>query len=360
MLLLQSATAVFLITLGLGQLISVVQRWAGASLTGRRRATGGVIGAGFLVAGMWLLPQSWGAVLWTLPAALLTLGLLLWAGSMVWPLPNPANLFEPTHPAHGGCRRVDIPDGAFNAPGLLLAPPSAREALRGGVCIVPGAGDTKTSFKWLLVAALLRRGITVLTIDPPGHGEYRQRPMVYPDCLSTIPAAVAFLRNQPEIERVGVIGISLGGALAINALAEKAEADALVVVATPVELEYRRKMFYRELWQTYRSPILELMQETTAKQMREAWNSGGYVSPHTTTQLFNLLRPAMNAGRLGPMPVLLVYSTHDSVAPPRHGLQLKRAIPQADFLEVKKASHVVLTLMPTVNQQIAGWLAGNL
>lgn len=355
-MILQKATAVFCLTLGLGQLISVEMAWAGASLTGRRRGLGTATGLMLMAAGVWLLPHSWAALLWALPAVVLSLGILLLAGSFVWPPPNPERLFEPKHPAHGGCRRVDIPDGEFVGPGLLLFPPPDAPATGSGVCLVPGAGDTKTSFKWLLMRTLLAEGFTVLSIDPPGHGEYRQRPLAYPDCLAALPAALGFLRCQPGIEQVGVIGISLGGALAINALAEFGGADALVVVSTPVKLNYSKKMFYRELWQTYRSPVLGLMRETTARQMRQMWKSGGYVSRHNTSQLFDLLQPAANAARLGSLPVLLVYSSHDSVAPTAHGETLQKALPNARLLTAKKASHVTLTLMPAVNQQIADWL----
>lgn len=355
-MLLQSATAVFLLMLGLGQLMSLGMGWAGASLTGRRRGLGAVIGLLLLTAGAWVLPHSWAALWWTLPAALLSLGLLVWAGSFVWPPPSPDRLFEAEHPAHGGCRRTDIPDGEYVAPGFLLSPPAGLPNTGIGVCIVPGAGDTKISFKWMLVRALLREGFTVLTVDPPGHGEYRYRPLAYPDCRSAVPAALQFLRRQPGIERVGVIGISLGGALTLNALAEFGGAEALVVVASPVKLNYSRKMFYREVWQTLRSPVPELLREASARQLRQTWTGGGYVSRHNTREMFDLLAPEVSARQLGSLPVLLVYSTHDTVAPPRHGEALQAALPKAQLLTVKKASHVVLTLMPAVNRQIAIWL----
>ncbi len=354
--LLQSGLAVCLLTLGLGQLMSVAGGWAGASLLGRRRGLGAAAGLMLLLAGAWLLPQSWVALLWALPAALLALSALLLAGSWVWPPPNPALLFEPNHPAHGGCRRVSIPDGTFAGPGLLLAPPPGAPLTGLGVVIVPGAGDTKSSFKWRLVQALLAEGFTVLTIDPPGHGDYRQRSLAYPDCRSALPAALAFLRRQPGIGRVGVIGISLGGALALNALAEYGGAEALVVVSTPVRLNYTRRMFYREAWQTLRSPLAGLFGETTARQLRQTWRSGGYTGRHNVIQMFGLLKPEASAARLGRLPVLLVYSTHDSVAPPTHGETLQRAVISAELLTVKKASHVMLTLMPELNRQVAGWL----
>jgi len=231
-----------------------------------------------------------------------------------------------------------------------------------GVCIVPGAGDTKISFKWRLVQTLLAHGLTVLTIDPPGHGEYRRRALAYPDCLRIVPAAVQFLRAQPEITRVGLVGISLGGAIAINALAEQVKSgtrlvEALVIFATPTQVNYGRKLFYRELWNTlYGAPVLWLLREASVRQLRESWNSGGYRSKHSLAELFKLLNPQKNIEVLKALPILLIYSQRDAVAAPGQAQMMRQTAPHACFIESKKASHVTLTLMPEINDYAARWL----
>lgn len=359
----QGALSVFLITLGIGQLLSTGWGLRGASLAGPNRRMGYLLGLALLAGGGVLLPQTAWVLLWTPLAGLLALALLLWGGSYIGPLPHPNALFSGQHPAHGGCRAVEIVDGDHLMPGLLLGPPDGGQKINGAaVCIVPGAGDTKISFKWRLVKALLAHGFTVLTIDPPGHGQYRHRPLSYPDCLSAIPAAVQFLRAQPEIERVGVIGISLGGAMTLRALAEQSTGgdcliDALAIVATPTRLNYTKALFYGELWRTvFGAPSLWLLREATLKQIRESWYTGGYRSRHSTAQLFELLNPVESIKRLRNLPVLLVYSRRDLVAPPEQAEAMRRAAPQARFAETTKASHVMLTLMPEVNFLIAGWL----
>ncbi len=377
--------SVFLITLGLGQLISTWQGWRAASLAGPSRGAGvaaglGLLGLGYwgLASGNWLLPQDWGVLGWTLLAGPLALGLLLWAGCYVKPPPHPDEaLFSPRHPAHGSCRRVQIPDGVYTMPGLLLHPstlPSFQpdDKIRASaVCLIHGAGDTKTSFKWLLVQALLAEGLTVLTVDLPGHGEYRQRPLAYPDCLSAVPAAIRFLRQQPGVERVGVVGISLGSALAIRSLVDSENPKdsekplgpihALAALETPLNLHYSKRLFYREMWQAFRAPVLGLLREITVKQMRQSWHTGGYVSRHRNTgEVIELLRPGEHIGKLGPVPLLLVHGGRDSVAPLAAGRALHQAAPYATLLEVKGASHVTLTLMPEVNRWVARWLRKNL
>jgi pimeloyl-ACP methyl ester carboxylesterase len=350
--------SVFLITLGLGQLISTHWRLHGASLVGPNRLAGYGLGMLLLLAGALLLPTTWTVLWWTLPAGPLAVVLLLWGGSFIMPPPHPNQLFEPNHPAHAGCHRVQIPDGDDLIPGLLLFPPRRDGP---AVCIVPGAGDSKTFFKWRLVQAMLAEGLTVLTIDLPGHGDYRHRLLTYPDCLSTVPAAIEFLREQPGVTQVGLAGISLGGAIAIQSLVDnpavKSEVKALVVLETPICLNYNRALFYRELWHTlYGAPVMSLLTEASVKQIWQSWHSGGYRSRHTTGELIALLNPLQNIRYLKDIPLLLVYSRRDRIAPLEMAQAMRQAAPQAAFIESKKASHVMLTLMPEVNRQVARWL----
>jgi len=122
-------------------------------------------------------------------------------------------------------------------------------------------------------------------------------------------------------------------------------------------LKLSKSLFYREMWNTYYgSPVLDLLREMSAKQVWDTWHEGGYRSRHSTSSLFDLLDPLVNIKRLDPMPILLVYSRRDRVAPPEHAQAMHQAAPQATLIETKKASHVVLTLIPVINCQVASWL----
>jgi pimeloyl-ACP methyl ester carboxylesterase len=308
-------------------------------------------------------------LLWVPLTALLAFGLLLFAGSFITPPPHPNALFQPEHPAHGGCRPVNIWDGAGETPGYLLLPPGAQRepGVQAAVCLVHGAGDHKTFFKWPIVRALLAEGFAVLSIDLPGHGDYRHRPLIYPDCIPTVPAAIHFLREELGLTHIGLVGISLGGAVVINAAAQyflahgRHLAEALVIVETPTHLDFTRASYYREAWNTfYGAPVLSLLRETSLKQVRDEWRTGGYRSRHTVAELFELLNPLHHIRQLNPLPILLVYSRRDCIAPPEQAEALRQAAPQADWLESKKASHVTLTLAPEINPKIASWLKDRL
>ena len=154
--------------------------------------------------------------------------------------------------------------------------------------------------------------------------------------------------------------------MSIKAMAEHAKngrrlVEALVIVATPVRLNYSRALFYGEMWRTlFGSPTLWLLQEITARQIRESWHTGGYRSRHTTGELFDLLNPTQNISALKTLPMLLVYSRRDSVASPDQARAMRRAAPHARFIQSKKASHVMLTLLPEINGQVAAWLCEQL
>lgn len=382
----QAAIAVLLITVGLGQLFSTTLGLVGLSLVGTWRSIGYGLGGLLLLAGMLLLPDTWSVLWWVVPAGVLTLGLLMLGGAFVAPPRHPDWLFTPDHPAHAGCTLVQIPDGEYQMPGFLLMPPTSPQRDepvpdlasdhpadddrsqpaedRPAVCIIPGAGSNKTVFLWRLVQELLAEGLIVLTIDPPGHGDYQQRPMAYPDGLSAVGAAVSFLRTQPGITRVGVLGISMGGALSIRFLAETtAEVDnvaALVVMATPVRLKLNRAVMALERWNTFRAPILSLLREITFRQIWQSWRTGGYRSRHSTEALIELLSPADGVRHLEDCPLLLVYSRRDRVASPESARSMRDAAPWAVYLESKKASHVTLVLTPEIIQSIARWLKDKL
>jgi hypothetical protein len=169
-----SLLSVFFITLGVGQIIATAGQLRGLSLVGNRRITGYGLGIFLLLLGAFMLPVSWAVLGWALLAGPMALGVLLLGGSYVSPPPDPNQLFSSSHSRHGGCRPVEIPDGDAFIPGLLLLPefPAGDHP---AVCLVSGAGAHKTFFTWRLVRALLDQGFVVLTIDMPGHGDYRSQ-----------------------------------------------------------------------------------------------------------------------------------------------------------------------------------------
>lgn len=356
----QSIAAAFFITLGVGQLIGTYWRLSGVSLVGSNRWTGYTLALLLIGVGAVFLPNTPAVVLWVLLIAPLVFVILAVGGSLIFP-PTPMDaLFEPTHPAHSGCRRIQIDDGEHQIPGFLLTPPDYVADSGGAVCLFHGLGDTKNAFKWRLVRSFLDHGLSVLTIDLPGHGEQLERPLAYPDALSSVSASLRYLHNQAGFQSVGVIGISLGGALAINALAQQKEllnfVTSVVVIGTPVKVRYTDALYYKEVWNTYfGTPVLSLLRETSVKQIWDKWEPGMFNIEQSIDELFDLLDPLRNIEKLRQVPILLIYSRLDSVAPLSHGTQMQQAVPHATLVKLNHVSHVMLTLLPRINDKIARW-----
>lgn len=345
----------FLLILGLVQLVAAHMGLRGASLTGRWRWLGYLVGGAFFTGGAMLLPHAPLVFFWVLPAGGLALALLLTIGSLSGRYLDSARFLRPGDWPEGHCQAVRVPHGDQVIPGLLIAPPAPTGA---AVCLLHGSGDNKTAFKWRLVGALLSRGLTVLTIDLAGHGE-NQTPQRWPDCTTEVPAALAWLRARPGVGRVGLLGISMGGALSAHA-AVVARPDALALCETPISFHSTKAMVWREVWRTLRSPVLDLMRETTAWQIWRTWDAGHGRREIALSDLIRRLDVPGQVARLA-CPLLLVYGQRDDIAPPDHGQRLHQAATVPCRLTVVPgASHLTLILLPQTARTLADWFARHL
>jgi pimeloyl-ACP methyl ester carboxylesterase len=347
--------APFLLILGLLQLVASYKGLPGASLTGRFRWLGYLLGGILFVGGAFLLPGTFWVLILVLPASLLALGFLVAAGSLAGRNLDPARFLRPGDWPEGRCRAVSIPNRERLIPGLLITPPDPTGA---AVCLVHGSGDNKTAFKWRLIGALLSRGLTVLTIDLAGHGE-NQSPQRWPDCTAEIPVALAWLREQPNVKSVGLLGISMGGALGTHA-AVAAGPDALAMCETPISFHFTRSMVWREAWNTLHSPVLDLMRETTAWHIWRIWRAGRVDREVPLSELIRRLDVPGQVSRLQ-CPLHLVYGQRDNIAPPDHGRRLHQAATgPCQLTIVPGASHLTLILLPHTTRTLVDWFARHL
>jgi pimeloyl-ACP methyl ester carboxylesterase len=345
--------APWLLTLGLMQLIAAFMDLRGVSLTGSRRWLGYLVGVALFAAGAYLLPPTPLVFGMILPASALALASLLAVSSLIGRHLDPTRFLRPGDWPAGHCQAVRIPNGERVIPGLLITPPAPTAA---AVCLIHGSGDNKTAFKWRLIGALLSRGLTVLTIDLAGHGENRT-PQRWPDCTTEIPAALAWLRDRPGVEHVGLLGISMGGALSAHA-AVTARPDALALCETPIAFHYTRRMVRREVWHTLRSPVLDLMRETTAWQIWQTWHAGQGKREIALSDLIQRLDVPGHIARVS-CPLHLVYGQRDGIAPLRHHGQYlyQVATGPSQLTIVPGASHLTLILLPQTTHTLADWFA---
>lgn len=153
-----------------------------------------------------------------LVASVLAVGLVLSAPARAVVGPPPADL---------ACAVEDV--RIPSASGVVLrgwhvAPPRAR----GAVLLLHGAWSDRTAM--LRRARLLsEQGFAVLLFDFQAHGESPGRRITFGDLEALdARAALDFLRGRHPGERLGVVGVSLGGAAALLG-SEPLRADALVL-----------------------------------------------------------------------------------------------------------------------------------
>jgi alpha-beta hydrolase superfamily lysophospholipase len=259
---------------------------------------------------------------------------------------------------------VRFPDGAVETPALLLVPAQPNG---GAVCWVHGTRDDKAQFKWAIARALARRGLAVLTFDLPGHGEHPRR-FSLPSALTAVPAAISYLAARPEVDaaRVGLLGVSLGGALAIRAAAEQRPGGpavrALCLMETPCTVRLAPSLYLREAAGALSLAALEILRECSALNLaRRAHAQQPSVLAQSIERVFDELAPAHYVRRLPGIPLLLVFGGRDGVAPCAHGKRLLARAPEPKtWLCVRAGSHLTLIFLDACAQAVADWFAEEL
>jgi len=117
-------------------------------------------------------------------------------------------------------RQLEIPYGDTTLPGYLFRA-SADQQARPTVILTGGYDSTAEELYFFNGAAALARGYHVIAFDGPGQGAaLLQRGMVLrPDWEAVVSPVVDFAFDQPgvDVDRVALIGLSLGGYLAPRA-----------------------------------------------------------------------------------------------------------------------------------------------
>lgn len=149
---------------------------------------------------------------------------------------------------------------------------------------------------------LPEHGFNVLMFDYRGYGGSAGRPTL-PGMHDDIDAALRHLLSRPEpsSQRIIVFGQSLGGSLALTAVADSPWRSHIHGVVVEGAFSGYRAIAREKLsgfWLTW--PL--------------AWPFSLTISDH--------YRPLDAAARISPIPLLLVYSTEDDIVPAHHGERL--------------------------------------
>jgi carboxylesterase len=182
------------------------------------------------------------------------------------------------------------------------------------VLLLHGAGDTPQTLRYL-AEYLHRRGFHVEAPLLPGHGRsVRDFMRVRADDLANAArAAYADLRERRSW--VGVIGLSMGGALAVQVAAEYADLPALGLAAPYLEMPPRiaRAARVSRLW----GPFVPLVESTEGLSIFDAEErtknlAYGVFTAGALRALYDTVRRAASASPRVVAPTLVVQSREDN------------------------------------------------
>jgi alpha-beta hydrolase superfamily lysophospholipase len=132
-------------------------------------------------------------------------------------------------------RRVEVPWRATHLPGYLALP----ETMSGPASLVVMLNGTSTSKEETLLwgGAFLEQGLAVFALDWPGSGESSLHVPPTPDCDDFLEGVIVVVSGESVIDasRIGLVGFSLGGAVAALAAANDRRVGAIVAVTPPFD-----------------------------------------------------------------------------------------------------------------------------
>ncbi|WP_033435064.1 alpha/beta hydrolase family protein [Saccharothrix syringae] len=199
------------------------------------------------------------------------------------------------------------------------------------VVVVPGLDSSKEEFH-LLAEALLRRGAAVLALDGPGQGVLAPTTRVRADYHHVVDQAVTAL----GVDRVGLVGLSLGGYYAAEAAAHDTRVAATVTVSGP----------FRLAW----PDLPPLIREVLTVRAGGAGEAESFADRVDLTDL----APRITT------PLLVVDGGRDVIPGVTNGEPLARLAPAGDHLRVDHGDHLLGNARPDWLPVAADWLLDRL
>ena len=371
--------ATFLLVLGLLQLVSVYFHLRGASLTGRLSGPGIIFGILMFTVGVYFVVD---APIVDLVISLIVCLPLAWMVLLVFgvvtnPGWDPSKHFVAALKSEGASvaevtipvRMTHIAQNATTAdtlmPATFFMPTDWGTGKQSGdglaVLVVCGAGDTRMTFKWRLFDELLRRRIAILTIDPPGHGDFQSVPITVANGRAACRSALDWLVSQLGVSAVGACGISFGGDLLADLTAADPRIKCLATISTPVELEpVTRRVFVKEFTRLLYLPRnIGLLREGSLytllreyKRLKGAWFGEDLAGMVKRLDILTAMRA------IGSRPTMIVHGTSDAAVSVANAQRLfEVALPERTLLLVPQATHVSPLLFPQEMAQLADWMA---
>lgn len=248
-------------------------------------------------------------------------------GTAAWILLHPLRIPPVITPRVLGLpyRRVTLQSDGARLAGWHVAP-RPEEDLRAGIVLCHGHNDSRMQFLPML-RRLRDAGFHTLLFDFRTMGASKGEVCTYGayekgDAL----AAVQWLRTEAGVERVGLYGISMGGATALLAAAEDPSIEAVVTDCAFARLEEMVERKFLMVPRGLRPQVAE-----SVKHWSEKWAGVSVLGVDPEA--------ALRGWR--PRPLLVIHAERDLLVPVAHGRRLAEAGgDEAELWLIPRAGHV--------------------
>jgi pimeloyl-ACP methyl ester carboxylesterase len=238
-----------------------------------------------------------------------------------------------------GAERIEVPFAGAKLVANLRRPSGEdRPPL---VVLIPGLDSTKEEF-FHLEEAFLQRGMATLSIDGPGQGEVGLELPIRPDYEVGVGAMLDALagRDDLDLERIGIFGVSLGGYYAPRVAAYEPRARAVVGLAGPFN--------FGDCWDEL-PPMTKLTFTVKA-------HAGSEAEARERSRELDLTGVCRNIA----VPALYVTGRRDGLIPWQQTERIARETPQGEFVIYEDGNHGCSNLSCQVRPALADWMRDRL
>jgi len=180
--------------------------------------------------------------------------------------------------------------------------------------------------------------MATLSVDGPGQSENAPRFPIRPEWATVLAAIFDGLRDRKDVDRdrVGLMGISMGGIYGARAAAHEKRLRAVIVLAGPYDLS--------ECWAAL-NPLTR----------------GGYVfytKSRDEAEAFEKAKTLTLRGVLDKVtcPLLVVHGAKDRLFPPEQAERIAREAPKATLLMYPDGNHVCNNIPYKYRPAMADWM----
>jgi dienelactone hydrolase len=209
------------------------------------------------------------------------------------------------------------------------------------VILIPGLDSTKEEF-FVWEGVFLDRGMATLSLDGPGQGETGLRMPIRPQYELAVTAILDAVVGRPEIdpERIGAVGVSLGGHYVVRAAAFEPRIRALAGVSGPYD--------FAAGW--------EGMPQLTRDAVAHHTGAGGDAEARRRAHELDLEGVADHVTQ----PCLVVTGKLDRVIPWEQTRRIADAVAGAEWVLYEDGTHVCNNIPYKYRPLVADWMRAHL